>query len=288
MKKLLVLVLIVCVCGVYAQDRELQALQEILRATNATWTAGETSVSRMSPIEQENLLGLLPGIFDLSNMPEETIEATPVRTTRYEAAHTGIKNQGSCGSCYSFGACATYEGWRMKQGSGALDLSEQDFMMKAKQIGPYGGCSGWYLDTSMNLLKNNGVCAEQTCPYKAYETACPTACQPAFKLSSWSATTDLNTIKSALQNHCPVYVGFAVYADFMNYSGGIYKAASTTLKGYHAVCIVGFDDTNKCFKVKNSWGTGWGESGYFRIAYSEMTSATKFGTCFGGSFYITK
>jgi C1A family cysteine protease len=241
----------------------------------------------MNPIDQEKLLGLLPGIFEPSNLPEETIDFTPVRDVRYETPHTGIRNQGQCGSCYAFGACATFEGWKKLKGE-THDLSEQYFMMKAKQIGPYGGCSGWYLDTSMNLLKNNGVCDESACPYKAYESACPSNVQATHKIETWASTTDINTIKSALQKYGPIYVGFAVYNDFMSYSGGIYRYTSGSLRGYHAVAIVGYDDTNKCFKVKNSWGTSWGESGYFRIAYDQMNNAVKFGTCFGGSFYIPK
>jgi len=266
-----------------AQDRELQALQDVLRATNASWTAGETSVSRLSAMDQESLLGLLPGIYDLSTFPAETIISTPVERGSWEAPHTGIKNQGQCGSCYSFGACATYEGWKKAEGK-ETDLSEQYFMMKAKAIGPSGGCSGWYLDTSMNLLKNYGVCEETCCPYKASESACPSSCQIVHKISSWASTTDKTTIQNALKKGL-VYVGFAVYADFMSYSSGYYEFKSGSLKGYHAVAIVGYDDTG--WKVKNSWGTGWGESGYFRIKYSQMTNSVQFGTCFGGSFYIT-
>jgi C1A family cysteine protease len=270
---------------VSAQSSELEQLQQILLTTRASWTAGETSVSRLSAEEQRNLMGLLPGVYDPASIPEETIDDTPVRDIRYEAPHTSIKNQSSCGSCYSFGACATYESWKLVTTGKTYDLSEQWFMMKAKAIGPYGGCNGWYLDTSMNLLKNHGVCDESCCPYKGYETACPSTCQPNHKIGGWASTTDKGTIQNALQKYGLVYVGFAVYADFMNYTGGYYTYTTGSLKGYHAVAIVGFDGTG--FKVKNSWGSGWGESGYFRIAYSQMTNSVKFGTCFGGSFYIT-
>jgi C1A family cysteine protease len=40
--------------------------------------------------------------------------------------------------------------------------------------------------------------------------------------------------------------------------------------------IVGYNDAEQYFIVKNSWGTGWGEAGYFRIAYSELTSVATF------------
>lgn len=194
-------------------SREIQSLNEILKATDATWTAAENEVTRMNAIEQEKLFGLLPAVGEMSLLPEETISTEAVRAERFEAAHTPIKNQGSCGSCYSFGASASYEGWKLKAGQ-TTDLSEQDFMMTAKSIGPHGGCSGWYLDTSMNLLKDKGVANESACPYKAVETACPSSASKVHKIGAWSRTSDLATIKSALANYGPVYTGFAVYGDF--------------------------------------------------------------------------
>jgi hypothetical protein len=280
--------LVVCLSVLNAQSREVMALQEILKANNATWTAGDNNVNRLSPIEQENLFGMLPGIGDPARMPAPTMVREEVKGATFEAKHTPIRNQGQCGSCYSFGASATYESYQLVTQGETYDLSEQWFMMKAKAIGPYGGCSGWYLDTSMNLLKDHGVTAESCCPYKASESACPSTCQPTYKIKGWASTTDLNTIKAAIKQYGLVYVGFAVYNDFMSYSGGIYKYTTGSLRGYHAVAIVGYDDNNSCFKVKNSWGTGWGEQGYFRIGYDQMNNAVKFGTCFGGSFYITQ
>jgi C1A family cysteine protease len=268
-----------------AQSREVAAIQEILKATNASWTAGDSHVTAMSPIEQEQLLGLMPGIGDLANLPAPTIISDPVRADRYEAPHTSIKDQGQCGSCYSFGASATYESYVLLTTGVTVDLSEQYFMMKAKEIGPYGGCSGWYLDTSMNLLKDKGVAKEADCPYKAVESACSTSAKPDHKIKSWANTTDKTTIQNALQQYGLVYVGFAVYNDFMSYKKGYYEYKTGSLRGYHAVAIVGYDD--KGFKVKNSWGTGWGDGGYFYILYSQMTNSVQFGTCFGGSNYVT-
>jgi hypothetical protein len=68
-----------------------------------------------------------------------------------------------------------------------------------------------------------------------------------------------------------------VYSDFYNYVSGVYKHTSGSYVGDHAIIIIGYNDASQYFIVKNSWGTGWGEQGYFRIAYSELTSATGFG-----------
>jgi hypothetical protein len=64
----------------------------------------------------------------------------------------------------------------------------------------------------------------------------------------------------------------------MGYTSGIYsRTHNSNYSGSHAVLLIGYDDANQCFIVKNSWGADWGESGFFRIAYSELTSLTYFG-----------
>jgi len=286
MKKLAVLFCIFLVLGftVNADPDELAELQKILQTSRASWEAGETTFSQLSPIEQESLLGLLPGIGNMETLPEETISSEIVRAERYEAPHTGVRNQGSCGSCYSFGACASYESNMMVKNKGTFDLSEQDFMMKAKAIGPYGGCRGWYLDKAMDLLKDKGVADENECPYKAVEQACPSSAKAKHKSNGWARTSDKETIKGALQKYGAVYVGFAVYSDFSYYKKGHYEHKSGYKRGYHAVAVVGYDDLG--WYVKNSWGPGWGDKGYFWIKYNQMDNEIQFGKCFGGSFYV--
>ena len=67
-----------------------------------------------------------------------------------------------------------------------------------------------------------------------------------------------------------------VYRDFFSYRSGIYSYVKGPYKGDHAILLVGYNDAGQYFIVKNSWGTGWGEAGYFRIAYSDVTSVVNF------------
>src|SRR4030067_368562 len=68
-----------------------------------------------------------------------------------------------------------------------------------------------------------------------------------------------------------------VYKDFFSYYRGIYSYVKGPYKGDHAILLVGYNDDGQYFIVKNSWGSGWGEAGYFMIAYSELTGTSRFG-----------
>jgi len=284
------LIIVICILTATVVAQNVEEIQRVLQATNASWTAKESWVTRMSAIEQEKLFGLIPGMGNPEEITDvmELAPMTDEARGSFSCPTTSVKNQGSCGSCYAFGASATYESHCLQKGLGTFDLSEQDFMMKAKSIVGQGGCNGSYLDTSMKLLRDHGIADESCCPYKGYEAACPSSCTAKHKISSFVSTTSLDTIKSYLQKYGPGYCGFAVYTDFSYYSSGVYRFSSGSLRGYHAVTIVGFDDAKSAFKVKNSWGSSWGEGGYFWIGYDQMNNSIQFGKCFGGTFFITQ
>ena len=70
----------------------------------------------------------------------------------------------------------------------------------------------------------------------------------------------------------PVPCGMYVYEDLKNYVGGVYEPLTGQENlGGHLVCIVGFDDSQSCWIVKNSWGPDWGEDGFFRINYNQTS-----------------
>jgi hypothetical protein len=72
-------------------------------------------------------------------------------------------------------------------------------------------------------------------------------------------------------------VWYKIYEDFFYYSSGVYSHVWGNYSGNHFVLVVGWDDSRSAFVCKNSWGTGWGEDGYFRIDYSELAGDTQFG-----------
>jgi C1A family cysteine protease len=80
-----------------------------------------------------------------------------------------------------------------------------------------------------------------------------------------------------LANNGPQISGMAVYTDFFNYHRGVYKHVTGSLAGYHCINVIGYDDNEGCWICKNSWGTGWGEGGFFYIAYGECGIDNAFG-----------
>ncbi len=251
--------------------------QALIEAHGAHWIAGRTSVSDL-PIEQKRaLLGLIP-----KPLPPERFvkfDFVPTKTHldwRDVDGHsyvTGVRDQGQCGSCWAFGALAAMES-RIKIAADdpdeELDLSEQ-YLVSCSP----GGCSGYTLDGTANFLVSNGTIVESCMPYEADDgIPCSERCEDYVykirRLTHWNYTSGVNNIKAALQNG-PVYVGFEVYEDFYDYRGGVYEHVYGEFLGRHAVAIIGYDDDSSAWICKNSWGSGWGENGYFKIRYGQCS-----------------
>lgn len=188
----------------------------------------------------------------------------------YMGYYTPIKNQGSCGSCWAFGIVGVFEGIIKKRGYGTYNLSEQYLL----DCNTYGySCNGGWFSAHNNHKYPYGARSESCYPYVAYKTTCKSSsCSVIARISSWyyvgssSSVPTTSSIKTAIYNKGSVAA--AVYADyyFQAYSGGVFnRNASGNVN--HAILLVGWDDSLGAWRLKNSWGTGWGESGFMWIKY---------------------
>ncbi|KAG1681338.1 hypothetical protein FOA52_007386 [Chlamydomonas sp. UWO 241] len=195
---------------------------------------------------------------------------------------TPPKQQSSCGSCSMFVAAALIESELLIAGraDGSIDLSEQEMVSCVNtQNSPYKGlgCGGGWIDSNVNYVSWKGLNKESTWPYANSQGACNRVTDPnsgnAVKTSGGatrvSPSRNEQGLKNALQSG-PVGVLFNAESSFLNYRGGIYRPSSCGTGVNHAITLVGFGfdaGSNQWFwRIKNSWGQGWGEGGYARIA----------------------
>lgn len=273
-----------------ADKRMLLNIQKAIKAKNGKWKAGENEISRLPRSEQTKLLGLLPeadsNLFQAGvDMIDEYSYQVQLPATFDWRNHNGknymtsVKRQ-RCGDCWAFSAAAALEGRMAIDGTPGLDLSEQ-FLVADCFDG--GSCGGGYIVSTARYLTDVGMPRENCYPYLGRNSSCGNACDDwqskTIKAQSYTRVNQtVAALKAALYNRGPVYTGYMVYEDFSSYTSGIYEHTWGAAQGGHAVVIVGYDDTKQCFIVKNSWGTGWGENGYFRIAYSQVTNKVDFGS----------
>lgn len=192
---------------------------------------------------------------------------------------TPIRNQGGCGSCWAFSSVAAIESMYLMSGRGnvsTLDLSEQQVV---SCVTSSYGCSGGYLNQGLDYFKSSPVDKDPLWPYTATNGTCNTASIAtaasgnALQTSSTSSYVSPNNDETVLMNavlQSPVAFLMMVDNSFQSYAGGIYKSTTCTTAVNHAMLIVGwqYDATSGTYYwlIKNSWGTGWGEAGYIRMA----------------------
>ena len=196
---------------------------------------------------------------------------------RQHGGLTPVRDQGSCGSCWVFGAHGALEGNWLISNDAPIDSSEQNTLDCDSN-----DCGGGWPSDALDYLTRTGSATEASYPYTGVRGACQV---PPTKLSywarNWGYVSDDDTIpsvaklKTALCHYGPSAVGVIVTDAFQSY--GTDQVFNEHAGGdiNHIVTLVGWDDQKRAWLIKNSWGTGWGtsagygtERGYMWIAYN--------------------
>jgi len=199
---------------------------------------------------------------------------------RTKGAVTSVKDQGQCGSCWTFSSTGAIEGaWALAKGQ-LIDLSEQELVDCATGIS-YGshGCNGGQMDGAFKFVIENGQCSLASYPYTSGVTKTGGSCQKCSAVAHISSCADVKandqiSLKGAVAQQ-PVSI--AIEADtryFQSYSGGVLDSTQCGTNLDHGVLIAGYGSENgkDYWLVKNSWGTSWGDNGYVKIARSSSTN----------------
>lgn len=194
---------------------------------------------------------------------------------------TPVKDQGYCGSCWTFAATECLESHVAISTGTLFTLSEQQFVSCVEnpdQCGGTGGCSGATMELAFEYAMENGLFTEWTYPYTSYlgvdgDCALPTP-GAAAGITNYTKipTNSYSGLMDAVANQGPVAITVDA-SQWSSYSGGIFSGCDDEEYSEldHGVLLVGYgsEDGQKYWLVRNSWGPLWGEDGYIRVARSD-------------------
>jgi C1A family cysteine protease len=257
----------------------------------ATYSIGVTRFFDLTPAEfRRTYLNLKINV--LNTLKADSEKVTFLESTapdafdwRSQGAVGPVKDQGSCGSCWAFSTVANLEGLNYIKSKAIVQYSEQQLVDCDKNGDE--GCNGGLMENAFEYLRQAGGIMKSTdYKYTARDGKCKfDKTKAALKVSGFkfAGTEDEDQIKEFLYTTGPLAI--ALNADPLQfYSGGIINDGPEDCDPQgmnHAVTLVGYgvQGSTKYWIVKNSWGSSWGERGFFRIARGN-------GTC-GVNTYVT-
>jgi cathepsin B len=267
--------------------------EEIINKVNnhpqATWKAGRNEIfenRRFSEIK--NMLGAFLIDPETDNIPKVSYQldnfTAPTEfdgRKQWPSCIHPIRNQQQCGSCWAFSATEVVSDrfCIATQGKTNVILSPQD--MVSCDTGDYG-CQGGILSNLWNYYAHTGTVTDSCFPYSSgggVAPACRSSCVDGtttfkkYKVTQQSVkhfnAKDLATVQNDLMTNGPIQTGFKVYRDFFSYKSGVYRHLSGSFAGGHAVKVIGWGVDSKSnlpyWIVANSWGSAWGQDGFFWI-----------------------
>ncbi len=250
-------------------ETELQQIREEIRQSGADWVAVHTSVSDLPPDQKAAMLGAR---FDPESWKELSIGTVVAANPRDIPASwdwramngmTGVRNQGGCGSCWSFGATGAFESMIRIYRGDTFDLSEQQGLVCSEGG---GSCSGGFSTYVANMQMTMGQVTESCMPYTGNDAgACiDYSCDSVDRIRGYlSVPNDEAALKTAIMTG-PLAVNLFAPNSLFYYGGGCFQYTGNDPIN-HCVVMCGWNDAacsgQGAWLIKNSWGS-WGEGGY--------------------------
>lgn len=248
--------------------------------TRDTATYGITEFMDMSPEEFRGkyLMNQLPSM-DVSGGSPCEVKAGNVPATKNwvkEGKTTAVKDQEQCGSCWAFSVTENVESVWMIGGNKEAILSPQQVVDCDSK--DYGCGGGWPYYALQYIVDAGGMDSEASYPYKAVNQQCAfKKTDVAAKISDWCYVTqskDEEQMRKFVGTTAPPSVCVDA-SSWQFYTGGVLSTCSDSID--HCVQLVGYDHDATSgldyWLLRNSWGTGWGESGFIKLARNQDTCA---------------
>lgn len=268
---------------------DLAEVQRALAAQKQGWEAGRTPIGErlVAPRNAFRGFGYTPkgrqpgggrGALSKISFAFETGQSPSEldwRAVRNENWAGQVADQGSCGSCVAFATVAVLEARRRIRMRDA-HLNEALSVAHLFFCGTKNGCEqGWTPALALDRCRKVGVGLENNFRYRPEQLECRHI-PSAVMVPRWRKPKLREDRMEALALRGPVIGCMHVFEDFLWYRSGVYRPVSSRSAGLHAVAVVGYNDAEGCWLIKNSWGTAWGEGGFARLGYGTCGIDTEF------------
>jgi len=289
-----------------------ESLIDEVNSAHTTWEATSSKFMTWSEESIKRLMGVRPEYFEqhklLTPIEHEVPNDLP---DNFDARQQWpncptlkeVRDQGSCGSCWAFGAVEAMSDRICIASNGAQNahISAEDLVACCSSCG--FGCDGGFPQAAWSYFKNTGLvtggnynskqgCEPYTLPACEHHVppgkyppcqgelptpSCTKKCIDGYSIpypkdkhygeSVYSVRSDQKQIETEIFKNGPVEAAFTVYADFLTYKSGVYQHTSGSVLGGHAVKILGWgvENSTPYWLVANSWNEDWGDQGFFKI-----------------------
>ena len=255
----------------------LEEVRQHIEEQGYSWVAGHTPISELSFDEFRALCGgRIPPDYEArlrevqERAPRYSAMDLPSRFDWTDSSVVSPVRDQECGDCWAHAAVAAIESqMRMHDGDTTLLSVQQAIDCNFYQA----SCNGGWHTSVYQLYQAVGAVGESCYPYAAIDQTCAgDTCDFLLTLDSWEfIDTTLVSLKTHLMTNGPLAVWMQTWPDIADYTGGCYEHEPGPIELGHLVLLVGWDDSQcggrGAWHVKNSWGTEWGEDGYFWIKY---------------------